>query len=132
MPSTTSNRPTARLPRMPDPAIEAEWNWPRPPVSQVECVTRSYTSERQAARSGFLQGVGSIFDLLGVLPFVFFRRIPHEDDAEALTEDWMRLRGDLVIVHERLHGELTARWPEHDWPARQGTLFDAEEFGTHR
>jgi hypothetical protein len=117
---------------MPDPAVEAEWNWPRPAVSQVECVAQRFRHEREAARSGFWLGAGSVLDLLGSLPFVFFRRLPHTDDAEALADDWAILRGDFLIVHERVHDEVTRRWPDQDWPARQGTLFDVEALESER
>jgi hypothetical protein len=126
MPYTSTENTTARIPKMPDPAVEAEWNWPRPAVSQVECIAHEFRREPDAGRSGFFLGVGSVLDLLGSLPFVFFRRAPYTDDAEALTDDWAILRGDFLIAHERVHNELTRRWPEQDWPARQGTLFDAE------
>jgi hypothetical protein len=129
-PATDSG--VSRIPKMPDPAVEAEWNWPRSAVSQVECVTRTFSDERDAARSGLLWGVGSVLDLLGALPFVFFRRLPYGDDAEALSDDWAILRGDLAITHERVHREVTRRWPEQDWPERQGTLFDAEALEPNR
>ena len=124
---TRSAEHLVAIPHAPNPRVEAEWNWPRRPVSQVECSTERYRSPADAATSGFRTGVGSILDLLGSVPFVFWRRPPFEDDAEALSDDWRLVLTDFSVTYQRVHDKLVERYPEHDWPARQGTLFDADE-----
>lgn len=113
---------------MPDPDVEAAWHWPRPPVSQVECVEVDFKSVREAGIKGFLTGMASILDLFGSLPFTFLRETPEENDFVALSYDWKVLESDFVTTYRSTTQDLLTQEQRRasELNARQGMLFDAE------